>query len=117
MAGTLHLLRVDTFEIFNAYRHSTPDGNIPPYAILSHTWRKDGDEITYQDIQPQNLQSTKQREAFAKVQSTSSVTKRQGLEWFWIDTCWYGKAVTGSRTATDSSRASTNQVVQNFQSL
>ena len=25
-------------------------GEIPPYAILSHTWRSDADEVTYRDV-------------------------------------------------------------------
>jgi hypothetical protein len=26
------------------------DTNIPRYAILSHTWRADGDEVTFMDL-------------------------------------------------------------------
>ena len=30
--------------------HSFDDGDIPPYAILSHTWGADGDEVTFADL-------------------------------------------------------------------
>lgn len=88
MASTLHLLRVDTYRFYNHYQDRVPDQGLPDYAILSHTWSEDGDEFTYQDIQPQNIDSAKQRKAFAKIRSTSEEAKRQGLSWFWIDTCW-----------------------------
>jgi hypothetical protein len=31
--------------------HSFSDTNIPPYAILSHTWDADWDEVTFADLQ------------------------------------------------------------------
>jgi len=31
--------------------HSFDDGAIPPYAILSHTWGADGDEVTFADLE------------------------------------------------------------------
>ncbi|KAJ6202952.1 hypothetical protein J3E72DRAFT_280142 [Bipolaris maydis] len=31
--------------------YSFDDGDIPPYAILSHTWGADGDEVTFADLQ------------------------------------------------------------------
>jgi hypothetical protein len=30
--------------------HSFDDGDIPPYAIPSHTWGADGDEVTFADL-------------------------------------------------------------------
>jgi hypothetical protein len=30
--------------------HSFDDDAIPPYAILSHTWGADGDEVTFADL-------------------------------------------------------------------
>jgi hypothetical protein len=30
--------------------HSFDDGAVPPYAILSHTWGADNDEVTFTDV-------------------------------------------------------------------
>ncbi len=63
-------------------------GNIPAYAILSHTW-VDGEEVLFQDIQSS---AAKNRKGFAKVQGFCDVAIRHGYDWVWIDTCCIDKS-------------------------
>lgn len=57
------------------------DDNVPPYAILSHTWGED--EVVYQDmLQP----GVEQHEGYAKIQHTCDRALEEGLEWAWVDT-------------------------------
>jgi hypothetical protein len=62
------------------------DQNIPPDAILSHTWGKE--EVTFQDMQ----RSDEQNKAwFFKVLNCCEQAKQNGLEWVWVDTCCIDK--------------------------
>ncbi|CZT11870.1 uncharacterized protein RAG0_15887 [Rhynchosporium agropyri] len=75
----------------------TPDGNLsltefsshqlPQYAILSHTWGKDGDEVTSQEIpvDPRN------KAGYAKIEFCGKRAAEDGLEYFWVDTCCIDK--------------------------
>jgi hypothetical protein len=58
------------------------DDEIPPYAILSHTW---GDkEITFQDIK--GVGAEKKGE-YEKVRRTCDIADNHGFRYVWIDTC------------------------------
>ncbi|PVH71070.1 heterokaryon incompatibility [Cadophora sp. DSE1049] len=46
--------------------------NIPKYAILSHTWSADTEEVTFQDLM-------------------NYTAERDGLQYFWVDTCCIDK--------------------------
>lgn len=60
--------------------------DIPPYAILSHTWGKE--EITLQDMQRSDVQK---KTGFSKIRSCCEQAKLDGIEWVWIDTCCIDK--------------------------
>ncbi|VUC36749.1 unnamed protein product [Clonostachys rosea] len=63
------------------------DGRIPQYAILSHTWGDD--EVTYKSI----LDSTgKWKAAFAKIKFCGTRAERDGLKYFWVDSCCIDKS-------------------------
>ncbi|CZR66030.1 uncharacterized protein PAC_15930 [Phialocephala subalpina] len=82
--------------------------DIPPYAILSHTWGEDDDEVTFQDL----MQSAgENKTGYRKIQFCEKQAAKDGLKYIWIDTCcidksnstelgeaiismfhWYGKA-------------------------
>src|SRR5688500_10701328 len=65
------------------------DGDaIPPYAILSHAWRDDGDEVTFDDIAHG---VAKQKAAYDKLTFCASQAARDGLQHFWVDTCCIDK--------------------------
>ncbi len=62
------------------------DNDIPPYAILSHTWRKI--EITFQDIEGGDVE---QKEEYEKVGKTCSIAADHGFDYVWIGTCCIDK--------------------------
>jgi hypothetical protein len=60
---------------------------IPPYAILSHTWGKG--EVLYSDV----ISGTAhQREAFQKVHDACQQAREDDYEYIWIDTCCIDKS-------------------------
>ncbi|KAI8632710.1 HET-domain-containing protein [Xylariaceae sp. FL1651] len=62
--------------------------DIPPYAILSHTWGSD--EVTFGDFKD----STKRegQAGFRKIQLTCKQAYNAGLNWAWVDTCCINKS-------------------------
>jgi hypothetical protein len=68
--------------------HSFDDGDIPPYAILSHTWGADGDEVTFADLQTGN---GKTKPGYKKILFCGKQAWQDGFKYFWVDTCCINK--------------------------
>ncbi|KAI1385415.1 HET-domain-containing protein [Hypoxylon trugodes] len=64
------------------------DEDIPPYAILSHTW--DGKEVSYQDFH--DVHRRKGKRGFKKIQGFCARARGRGYKWVWIDTCCIDKS-------------------------
>jgi hypothetical protein len=67
---------------------------IPPYAILSHTW-KEGQEVTFADLKDLDNAvdvDTQRKEGYQKIRFCAQQAKRDGLDYFWVDTCCIDKA-------------------------
>ncbi|KAH8647267.1 hypothetical protein BX600DRAFT_484540 [Xylariales sp. PMI_506] len=62
--------------------------NIPAYAILSHTWGPDEEELTLQDVIEQKGRDKK---GYRKIEFCSSQAESGGLRYFWIDSCCIDK--------------------------
>jgi hypothetical protein len=62
------------------------EGEIPMYAILSHTWSTN--EITLQDI---DVGDVDKKVGYEKVRKTCSVAAAHGFDYVWIDTCCIDK--------------------------
>lgn len=63
--------------------------NIPEYAILSHTWGADTEEITFQDL----MDGTgKSKAGYKKICFCGEHARRDGLQYFWVDTCCIDKS-------------------------
>lgn len=62
---------------------------IPRYAILSHTWGAEADEVTFEDLVNN---AGKGKSGYKKVQLCGEQAKRDGLQYIWIDTCCINKA-------------------------
>ncbi|OHF00433.1 heterokaryon incompatibility protein [Colletotrichum orchidophilum] len=77
------LLNTTTYEL----RMFIDGTDMPPYAILSHTWGPD--EVTFQDIQNLPLASTKA--GFTKIQGCCTQALRHNIDWAWIDSCCIDK--------------------------
>ncbi|KAK3938889.1 heterokaryon incompatibility protein-domain-containing protein [Diplogelasinospora grovesii] len=60
--------------------------NIPPYAILSHTWGEE--EVLFDDIQ-KGIASSKN--GYGKLAGCCQKAAKDGFEWVWIDTCCIDK--------------------------
>src|ERR1700691_1227832 len=62
---------------------------IPCYAILSHTWEADGQEVTFQDLGT-GMESSKA--GYKKIQFCGEQAQRDGLQFFWVDSCCIDKS-------------------------
>lgn len=61
---------------------------IPPYAILSHTWGKQDDESTFQDLRDR---AGINKPGYVKIKACCSQAIRDGFDYVWIDTCCIDK--------------------------
>lgn len=59
-----------------------------PYAILSHTWGREEEEVTFQDVQA-NIGRSKL--GYSKIQFTLDQARQDGIEHVWVDTCCINK--------------------------
>ena len=64
-------------------------GRQPPgYAILSHTWLSDAEEVTYKDIKKDRGKSKK---GYWKIEFCLRQAQKDGLDYCWVDTCCIDK--------------------------
>jgi hypothetical protein len=62
--------------------------DIPPYAILSHTWGEDSQEVTFRDL----AEGTgKDKAGYRKIQFCGEQAAKDCLQHFWVDTCCIDK--------------------------
>src|ERR1700722_5501352 len=67
--------------------HNTKD--IPPYAILSHTWAEDNsEEVAYEDM---IKGAGKDKPGYTKIKFCAEQAHRRGLRYSWVDTCCIDK--------------------------
>ena len=65
--------------------------DIHAYAILSHTWGRDDEEITFKDIQ-NDPEHAKSKAGYRKIEFCGKQAASDGLEYFWVDTCCIDKS-------------------------
>jgi tetratricopeptide (TPR) repeat protein len=83
----MRLLERSSANQFRFTKNFLGDEEVPPYAILSHTW-KDDQEVTFDDL----LSDTgKSKLGYEKIQFCALQAKRDGLHYFWVDTCCINK--------------------------
>ncbi|CAN9263556.1 unnamed protein product [Alternaria alternata] len=63
-------------------------GKVPAYAILSHTWLP-GQEVTFDEFK-RGL--GRDKAGFDKIRFCAQQAQRDGLRYFWVDTCCINKA-------------------------
>ncbi|KAG4427935.1 hypothetical protein IFR05_016582, partial [Cadophora sp. M221] len=68
-------------------------GNIPQYAIFSHTWG--AEEVTFEDL---ITGVGKTKASYAKVRFCGEQAMSDGLRYFWIDTCCIDKTSSAELT-------------------
>jgi len=81
------LLQLDDNGEFSLVEH-TDNNNIPRYAVLSHTWGKNSDEVTFQDLMNGR---GKDRLGYRKIRFCMERSIKDGLQYSWIDTCCIDK--------------------------
>jgi hypothetical protein len=64
---------------------------IPPYAILSHTWGED--EVSLNELQAGNV---RQKKGFQKIERCCKIAAENGYEYAWVDTAVSTKRVVRS---------------------
>lgn len=79
----MRLLNVDTFKLEEFF--SSP----PAYAILSHTWGSDSEEVSFRDVLVGRLDSDASRPL--KIRGSCKIAKKDGYQYIWIDTCCIDK--------------------------
>jgi hypothetical protein len=63
--------------------------DVSRYAILSHTWGADTEEVTFRDL----IDGTgKSKAGYSKIRFCGDQASRDGLKYFWIDTCCIDKS-------------------------
>src|ERR1700722_15908795 len=63
--------------------------NIPRYAILSHTWGADDEEVTFKDL----MEGTgKGKAGYEKIRFCGKQAANDGLQYSWVDTCCIDKS-------------------------
>jgi hypothetical protein len=71
------------------------EDDIPPYAILSHTWGADGEEVTFKEL----IDHTgKNKAGYNKIRFCEKQAKSDGLQYFWVDTCCIDKSSSAELT-------------------
>jgi hypothetical protein len=74
----MYLLRCESDGEFSLTEYY---GQLPPYAILSHTWGSDDEEVTFKDI----LKSRgKRKSGYEKLRFCAAQAEEDGLEYFWV---------------------------------
>ncbi|KAK5122681.1 hypothetical protein LTR08_006936 [Meristemomyces frigidus] len=58
--------------------------DVPPYAILSHTWGAEGTEVTFADL---THDTGKGKPGYDKIRFCGDQARRDTLTYFWVDTC------------------------------
>lgn len=68
--------------------------SVPKYAILSHTWGPEDDEVTFQDMLAINRGSgnpKRERPGYLKIIETCRKARLTGIGYCWVDTCCIDK--------------------------
>ncbi|KAI1317215.1 hypothetical protein F5Y16DRAFT_414646 [Xylariaceae sp. FL0255] len=84
----MRLLRRDDVGNYSLTQDLTPD-NVPPYAILSHTWGPD--EVVYADL-ADGRNSWQRKAGYEKIRFCADQATQHGLRHFWVDTCCIDKS-------------------------
>jgi hypothetical protein len=74
---------------FSLTKDLVGDDIIPPYAILSHTWGVDTEEVTFEDL---TNGTGKDKPGYEKIRFCGEQARQDDLQYFWVDTCCINKA-------------------------
>ena len=69
-------------------RKNWSEGNVPKYAILSHTWGLDEEEVTFDDL---GHGTGVDKNGYRKLKLCADLARHDELTHFWVDTCCIDK--------------------------
>ncbi|RGP69505.1 hypothetical protein FSPOR_4609 [Fusarium sporotrichioides] len=69
-------------------------GDLPEYAILSHTW-EGGGEVTFQEC---NTKASKLKTGYEKITKTCKLALADNVQYVWVDTCCIDKSSSAELT-------------------
>ena len=83
----MRLLNTSSLEL-ESFTH-----DVPSYAILSHTWGTDEEEVNFQEITAEvRTRKTTSKSGYVKIVETCRIARRKHeLQYAWIDTCCIDK--------------------------
>jgi hypothetical protein len=99
----MRLLETTDGRTYNLTNDFIGEDRIPPYAILSHTWQDD-QEVTFDNLVEDRKSNYRKLRAtlrlpprsskggYDKLQFCARQAKRDGLRYFWVDTCCINKS-------------------------
>ena len=79
----MRLLECDHNADFSLTKELAAD-NIPKYAIFSHTWRADGQEVMFENLRKN---TSKRKASNEKIRFCGEQAVRDGISYSWVDTC------------------------------
>ena len=79
----MRLINTEALEMEEFYN------NIPPYVILSHTWGRDSEELTFRDVEGKEID--KPGIGSIKLRECCRQARQDGYGYAWIDTCCIDK--------------------------
>lgn len=83
----MHLLKLNGDDKPSLTRFTA--GNIPSYAILSHTWEADDQEVTFKDL-TDGVRIGKV--GYWKIRFCGEQAWKDGPQYFWVDSCCINKS-------------------------
>ncbi|OCK74462.1 HET-domain-containing protein, partial [Lepidopterella palustris CBS 459.81] len=84
----MRLLRRDDNGKLSFTKYLVGDDPIPDYAILSHTWGLDDEEVVFEDM---TNGASEDKPGYKKIRFCGEQAKQDGLQHFWVDTCCINK--------------------------
>ena len=85
----MRLLKCNNTGEFSLTNNLVSDDAIPRYAILSHTWGTDAEEVSFKDMMDGTGTS---KPGYDKILFCGEQAGRDKLQYFWIDTCCIDKS-------------------------
>jgi hypothetical protein len=85
----MNLLKLNDDDTTGISLHTFSRDAIPPYAILSHTWGKDTEEVSFNDMKEK---TGSMKAGFKKLLFRGHQAKSHHLDYFWVDTCCINKS-------------------------
>jgi hypothetical protein len=85
----MHLLQCSETGEISLTKDLVGDDPIPLYAILSHTWGLDTEEVTFEDL---TNGTGEEKPGYEKIRFCGVQARQDKLQYFWIDTCCIDKS-------------------------